>query len=54
MTNLSIEFLKILLTSGLMFTLCAGRKTFRKARVLITEKFDREADHERTYCKNTS
>ena len=38
MTNLSIEFLKILMTSGLIFAQYRGRKTFQKARVLITEK----------------
>ena len=38
MTNLSIEFLKILMTSGLIFAQYRGRKIFQKASVLITEK----------------
>jgi len=39
MNILSIDFISILMISGLMFTLYSGRKTFRNAYVLRPEKF---------------
>ena len=38
MSILLIEFFKILLTSGLIFTLYRARKTFQKARVLLRSR----------------
>jgi hypothetical protein len=53
MNVVSMEFFKILMTSGLMFTLYKGRKTYQNARVLIRKKFKKSLDYERTYCNKT-
>jgi len=41
MNILSIDFISILMNSGLVFILCRSRRTFRKAHVLFTEKMRR-------------
>lgn len=38
MNILSIDFISILMISGLTFIQCKGRRTFHKAYVLLTEK----------------